>query len=59
MMCIFGGGQRMAPPPPISTDPPAVQGAAVEEDHADSLTDKQKRLRAGQQDGDNNSSLIT
>tara|TARA_R100001163_G_scaffold63783_4_gene56463 strand:- start:1129 stop:1302 length:174 start_codon:yes stop_codon:yes gene_type:complete len=57
-MCFFGGGQQAAPPPPVSTAPPATPGAAVEEDYADSLSEKQKRLRAGQ-DGDNSSSLLT
>lgn len=56
-MCFFGGGQQAAPPP-VSTAPPATPGAAVETDYADSLSEKQKRLRAGQ-DGDNSSSLLT
>ena len=57
-MCMFGGGAQAAPPPPVSTAPPATPGAAVGEDHAANLSEKQKRLRAGQ-DGDNSSSLLT
>ena len=57
-MCFFGGGSQAAPPPPVRTEAPATPGAAVEEDYADSLSEKQKRLRAGQ-DGDNSSSLLT
>ena len=50
-MCIFGGApkqQALPPPPPVTTEPPGIEGAAVEEGHAESLTDKQKTLRAGQ-----------
>jgi len=49
----------MAPPPPVTNEPPAVPGAAVEEGYADSLSEKQKRLRAGQGSDTTTSPLVS
>lgn len=58
-MCMFGGGGGSSPPPPPPpVQAPAIEGAAVEEGHADSLTEKQKRLRAGQPTQTNDNSII-
>lgn len=60
-MCMFGGGGGSSPPPPPPPAPvqePAIEGAAVDDGHADSLTEKQKRLRAGQPAQTNDNSII-
>ena len=46
-MCFFGGGSTPAVTEVARRDPPAIEGAAVDEGYADTLTKKQKMLRTG------------
>ena len=52
-MCFFGNRNSTpaAPPPPAPAQAPAIEGAAVDPGYAETLTEKQKRLRAGGTNG--------
>ena len=57
-MCMFSS-PKMPPPPamPEVEDPNEVDGAGVAEGYADTLTEKQKRFRAGQPEEETESLL--
>ena len=59
-MSMFSPSAPSMPPPPAPPPTPKVdaQGASVPDGYADTLTDKQKRMRAGRED-DQSWSLLT